>query len=125
MGASDLTDLARRAVACEVWRWMPGMRYLTFDAGHRYACRVNESGVLGQCIDPLPDLTDDATIGCLLALVREAFGDPELVAAADIYDPRRPSRWRAESFDARGRWRASFWGATEAEALVSALEHAP
>jgi hypothetical protein len=65
----DTLDLARRAVACRGWRWMLGMQAITPDGlfGHR----VTEYTVF---IDPdhLPDLTDPATLGCLLALVREA-----------------------------------------------------
>jgi hypothetical protein len=50
-----LEDLGRRAVACKHWRWMDGM--VTF-------------GFVGEDV---PDLSDPATLGCLLALVREAW----------------------------------------------------
>lgn len=81
-----------------------------------------------------PDLTDHATLGCLLALVREAYGDPSLyvrlsdttrqsdgVRAWEVLGWLDPSR----SPDGRGgSWRG--WGyASEAEALVAALEAAP
>ena len=65
----------------------------------------------------LPDLTDPATLGCLLALVREACGDP-LAYTMAYY-----GRWtlcsdRYEEIDPGD-------GATEAEALIAALEAAP
>ena len=73
----------------------------------------------------LPDLTDPATLGCLLALVREAWGDPRLVA---IYcEPAHPGQsegWAVQRADNRmpvvGEDHA-----TEAEALVAALEVGP
>jgi hypothetical protein len=66
-------------------------------------------------VDAWPDLTDPATLGCLLALVREAWGDPSMHCAPDL-----ESGW----------W--TLWGIkhderapTEAAALVAALEAAP
>lgn len=138
---TDNLDLARRAVACKHWRWMPGMLEEGF-----YRTRYTEDGFPEyQTIDvgstgtaetvtfdapvrsSLPDLTDPATIGCLLALVREAWGDLGLSAV--------------------GGWNGSEWvwrvnggkhhGSTfrmlvqdpvhrsEAAALVAALEAAP
>jgi hypothetical protein len=80
----DMLDLARRAVACRGWRWMLGMQAITPDGlfGHR----VTEHTIL---IDPdhLPDLTDPATLGCLLALVRKARGEPTyLPTCLDVHD---------------------------------------
>lgn len=104
--------LARRAVACKGWRWMLGMQAITPDGlfGHR----VTEHTVF---IDPdhLPDLTDPATLGCLLALVREAFGSMTVFAL-----------WSAD----RQTWimrhgRTLVRAETEAETLVAALEAAP
>ena len=76
--------------------------------------------------DFIPDLTDPATLGCLLALVREAWGD----ATADVihFDVWKTNgtwghEWTVQCRDA-GRFTKSR-GATEAEALVAALEAAP
>ena len=91
-------ELARRAVACPGWREMPGMRLLGH-YGERYPVRLCDYGERvfdtmdvdemewwqqaggkdemggGPYPGPyLPDLTDPATLGCLLALVREACG---------------------------------------------------
>jgi len=70
---------------------------------------------------PVPDLTDPATLGCLLALVREAWGDDKAYAIP----------WNDED----GGWTLCVGeedrivnvseGDTEAEALVFALEDAP
>jgi hypothetical protein len=69
----------------------------------------------------LPNLSDPATIGCLLALVREAWGDPLLgLYPVKMVDPSKPW-WNV----------ANLWGnfagtgPAESEALVSALEAAP
>jgi hypothetical protein len=112
--------LARRAVACKGWRWMPGM------ADH-WGQRLRE----GQWVDPaaaLPDLTDPATLGCVLALVREAWGNPHIWVESCV------DREMWSSIDHYGLgWACpngepvvdDIEGATEAEALVAALEAAP
>jgi len=69
--STDL-DLARRAVVCHAWRWMPGMRlsngYRLNDDGDMSCART------GDTYGWLPDFDDAPTLGCLLALVREAWG---------------------------------------------------
>ena len=130
----DMLALARRAVACKGWRWMPGMLHGTA-VGNELKLRYRVGDLtLYLDADRLPDLTDPATLGCLLALVREAYGDPALYVR--LSDTTRQSdgvrAWevlgwlsRERSPDGRGgSWRG--WGyATEAEALVAALEAAP
>ena len=113
----------------------------------------------------LPDLTDPATIGCLLALVREAWGlpkacviwnadkgrvhDPEMDwAQGDDNDPDVIALLNRYSWMVKGLGQTDEWlentegrvspeiyqhvvrdilghGASEAEALVNALEGAP
>ena len=107
----EQTALSRRAVACRGFRWVPGM--LTLD-GFRLS-PVDADG------DDPPDLTDPATLGCLLALVREAWGMPTGITVSYSSDG--------------GLWGVSWSGAThvgwcgrgvtEAEALVAALESVP
>ena len=127
--------LSRRAVACKGWKWLPGM--LT-DEGRRVMCvwpddlGIKWSHLLDnrvvQDADALPDLTDAATLGCLLALVREAWGCVVVTSPDYDYDDDEARQgpnvvgWRAVE---TVRWMWVGEGKTEAEALVVALERAP
>ena len=67
----------------------------------------------------LPNLTDPATLGCLLALVRDAWGQPLVSVRWSVHG------WRVLNTEGRAWcWRIGK-GSTEAEALVAALEAAP
>lgn len=110
----ELRALARRAVACKGWRWMPGMlaHHPNWRAGRvshvgvtavRVACRYPSPVGGTKWAVPLlpitvllPDLSDPATLGCLMALVN-------------------PSYWHINT---------GHVGEAEAEALVAALEAA-
>ena len=154
----EMIDLGRRAVACKGWRWMPGV--LAWSKKHcvdlqgrdlgeiEDSMRVQEveTGCLiglptGKSIayswsdfDLLPDLTDPATVGCLLALVREAHPGCAIWVARDcVVDPLDDTEYM---LDEREGWTVCGGsgddylspygsGRTEAEALVAALEAAP
>lgn len=103
-------------------RWMPGMLALRAEDGRR-STRVC---AVGGPADPLfsltsqwcPDWTDPATLGCLLALAREATGD----------DLLRPTHFGAFLPDSLRPWRVSGCGRylcegadTEAEAMLAAI----
>jgi len=135
---SDMEQLARRAVSCDGFRWMPGMLCLVDEDG--YAARVLSVGLKASTSetadaysgggiitrgslknDSLPDLDDPATLGCLLALVREELDDPR------IHCRQRANRWRCFSGVTPvggGVTPVGRWADTEAEALVAVLEAA-
>ena len=109
MGKSD--DLARRAVACKHWRWAPGMRYTLPTTSLHGRWKPGLSPHI------MPDLTDPATVGALLALVRESGAYiwnvcmPPMLCTVDVeWADGRICDYRRE---------------TMAEALVAALEAAP
>jgi hypothetical protein len=126
----DMIALARRAVSCKGWRWMPGMRGtlsagLTFRLGERdegsvwWASTISGATFTVDMRHPsytvTPDLTDPATLGCVLALVREAWGEVMISANATV------DGWVVNAPLARNLACCD----TEAEALVAALEAAP
>ena len=132
-------DLARRAVGCGHWRWMPGMLALD-SCNEEYPARViderrsvvyeDSDGAVHEGLvsrSDVPDLTDPATLGCLLALVREAVQEPGLhvrcmLPSAPDMSGKTPPSWVL--YLGRGkRW--SDRHETEAAALVAALEPAP
>lgn len=130
-----MEELARRAVACRHWRWMTGMRSIDSNA---YKWRnvsgawIGEGHAIRTCRGQLlPDFTDPATVGCLLALVREAwdvgYGENKYayIAVNPPVTPHMDEPWSVVVCDHNGEWPFGFDGDTEAEALIEALEAAP
>jgi len=133
-----VNEIAKRAVACKGWRWMPGAVSLpdtqgrtwrrtgdgwAQESGKRLRCRVDKASLV-------PDLTDPATLGCLRHQAEEAHGAWDIMIQVDI-QPRMEGAhgwWRA--VDSRGRkiQGASFICPNDADlkvfALISALEAA-
>ena len=130
----EQTALSRRAVACRGWRWLPGTLRLRATPPSRRDHLKREGRVLDwddtwvyAAWPVIPDLSDAATLGCLLALVRDAWHC--VVVTSPDYDEDEMGcqgwniiGWRAVE---TVRWLPIGVGATEAEALVVALEGAP
>lgn len=121
-------ELARRAVACRHWRWLPGMS-LTRIQGARLAHQSDSGrwlvsyGADSLWCDPdpdwLPDLTDPCTLGGLLALVREARGDQTYLPT--LLPRVSGARWAVEQTMPHTQTLYE----SEVAALVAALEAAP
>jgi hypothetical protein len=125
---TKLEALGTRAVACRHWRWMAGMLGLSTHSSSR--------SIWIRIVDPpqddtsecWPDFSDPATIGCLLYLVREvgktadvsairsAFKDGSVVWSIPVETSLALKMGLEDGF---------VKGATEAEALVAALEALP
>ena len=132
-----MRELAERAVACKHWRWMPGMalcygafRVLSEEENREHTIYGPDGEgdyevIAADIYRMLPDLTDPATLGCLLALVRDAWephrGDDSIPSTMQIGD-----KW-AVGTTAHSTLACIVLPAfdTEVEALVAALEAAP
>lgn len=134
MTSDELKDMGRRAVKCGGFRWMFGMLTHPDKLGRTY--RHTESrGALHQVtgkrlrqpaagLDYLtPDFSDAATVGCLLALVRRAWGYPLLSTGPYAVDGAGWSVWSGGAEVCDEAHCAGLM--TEAAALVAALESAP
>jgi hypothetical protein len=138
---AEMTELARRAVACRGWRWMRGMVAVRIEAPPFFSEGADPSKIVGRdylvtditptrvrCVGDsfrvgntayVPDLTDAATLGCLLALVREARNTPYGNVAVVIANAEPPRLAFVGGLTVAERF---FVATTEAEALVLALE---
>lgn len=121
MTPDELRALADRVVLSRHFRPMAGMRDLqgrTWTANPLWRWHPHDR----------PDLSDPATLGCMLALVREAWECAVILTPDyELYDEEVQQGphiigWRAVE---TVRWMTVGEGATEAEALVAALEAAP
>ena len=118
--SNEREDLAQRAVACSRWRWMPGMLAIRWTGpcrgSHRYTDADVRAGV--TFYRGTPDLTDPATLGCLLALVREARGDQTYLPT--LLPLVSGARWAVE----HTMTQTATLHESEAAVLVAALEAA-
>lgn len=134
-------ELAKRAVACARWRWMPGMRASTpsdVPGGRAYGRIVLDANYIVRDHDPvlsvwysatrhlwLPDLTDPGTLGALLSLVRDAWDWPHAFACHDEVAWYLSSGETGCCVELQTEAGDGERYDSEAEALVAALEAAP
>lgn len=134
----EMIALGRRAVACSKWKWLDGMRDFRiheerYNAEHEGFLEVDGYGLgytyKGLYPNSLPDFSDPATLGCLLALVRETYINPTIFVRWFESGPDQ-NKWAVCYTEGGGGAaflyvnRKYVWGDTEAEALVVALEAA-
>lgn len=130
MKIEETQELSRRAATCKGWRWLPGMLIQDWASGIRYFWAddkwfhgIAEKSNTFMRITPaksFPDLTDPATLGCLMQLVREAYADQCACVFPIDYGPAGVM-WQVR-LTASGRQVTARHYTTEAEALVAALE---
>lgn len=75
---TEVERQGRRAVACKHWRWLPGMLAIVpaaHDGATGYVYRLTEASGPVNSARAYPDVTDAATRGCILELVRQAWTD--------------------------------------------------
>ena len=124
LNEEELGSLGRRAVACKGWRWMPGMLPSQLTERYQNYPRLGEDPErIAAFYDSgiTPDFSDPATLGCLLALVRETTKASELTTYCDSY--REDGMWLVIDYiDESGAITSLTEAKNEAAALVAALE---
>jgi hypothetical protein len=138
-----MKEIAQRAIACKGWRWMPGMkaahrwaegiRVVTCDGASPdpyivinddegvILATVDEYGIMGSFPEAgsaypfLPDLTDPATLGCVMSLVWKAYANAVVITQGNDW-------WSVETDN--HRWDQDNTTSFQ-EALIAALEAAP
>lgn len=139
MTDEQATALGKRLVACKGFRAMRGMLDMQG--------RTWDQSLLWRWSNDVdvPDLRDPATLGCVLAMVRAAHGAPSVtfdgctylsvlhvVCFGGMYYVKRDCGDGDEDLHEDGMWSQNYRRdaysierASEAEALVAALEAAP
>lgn len=117
-------QIARRLTSAELFEWLPGMLAIVppaSDGATGYIYRVVVARGLFNPDRAFPDLSDGATRGALLDLVRVAYADPTICPyrAGDTWEVycEPPDDSPVETFG----WPLSFEHSDEGAALALAL----
>jgi hypothetical protein len=125
-----LTAAAERLITLPGFKWMPGMvdvegyrLLIAYDDGSFRICIYDEAFDSG-CMS-LPNLTDPATLGCVLAMVCDAWSDPGFTLYGErFYDAESASdyfKFLAEPSHVNRPESLRVWFTTRGECLVHAL----
>lgn len=125
-----LTAAAERLITLPGFRWMPGM--VTTDEYRVITCSDYGSflvsggdGAFWTDSLGLPDLTDPATLGCVLAMVCDAWSDPGFTLYGErFYDAESASdcfKFMAEPSHVNRPESLRVWFSTRGECLAHAL----
>ncbi len=127
----DLLELGKKAITAG-WAWSDGSTFLGAEGQARSFTHEGRQGWLTshpgvsfpERDEMVPDFSDPATRGCLLAQVRKAWDDPSLHVWVE--DESRPLEWKWEDdglvapmLDVPNVYYGSY--DSEAKAMVSAL----
>ncbi len=108
--------------------WRPGMAPVVKyppENGWSWRLRLTEDRDIAEYNNMVPDFSDPATMGCLLAIVREVWQDPGLAVVGTL--SRSGRQWKiVAGHHHGGKFRRTADGAydSEAEALIALLEAA-
>lgn len=119
----EAMELGQRAVKCKHWRWMAGMLSAQLQLvcvgvsqdGHPLFPIRSRGTYPTEHRQSTPDLRYSATLGCLMVMLREAYGDNLVITQGSDW-------WSVETDDRC--WDCDNTGSL-VEALVLALEAAP
>lgn len=81
MTPEDRQHRRRDVIYLAAWAWVPGMLVRDERGSPPQGVRIFEINDGGNALQEggwLPDLDDDATVGCLVGLVRRAWGSPTI-----------------------------------------------
>lgn len=118
--------LAERAIACKKWCWGAGMLISIppqKGSEKRSFRRIVEGDQIVANSGCYPVFNDAATRGCLLGIVRQAYGKEATLILSDVVsEPGKPTMW---CVTAGNNSKSKKYYPSEVEALVAALEEAP
>jgi len=120
MPIENLRELSERLVACKHFYWMLGMRAVG-PMPFGYTARIfhPNDGIEASKYKCSPDLSDAATIGCLIQILKEKWNEPALYLHPRMNGDDITS-WRITL--PSSKYGRSYMATTAEEAIVLAFE---